>query len=87
MIDHASSISKTPAEATAGEPPCQQISSNAEELRSEATQSEVDSIRQKQLLSIIDLLRYAEAEILELHIETSAVLVGAAITDLAQDLE
>lgn len=43
--------------------------------------------RQQQLLSILDLLRYAEAEIAELGIETSAVLLGATITDVAKNLQ
>lgn len=40
----------------------------------------------KQLLSILHLLRYAEAEVSELGLETSAVLLEAAIADLAQNL-
>ncbi|MHC2432650.1 hypothetical protein ACVMB0_000025 [Bradyrhizobium sp. USDA 4451] len=43
--------------------------------------------RQKQLLSIIQLLHYAEAEILELELETSAVLLAAVITHLTQHLD
>ncbi len=49
-------------------------------------QSPVDT-RQKQLLSLIHLLRHAEVEILELDLETSAVLLGAAITDLTRHLD
>lgn len=42
--------------------------------------------RQKQLLSILDLLHYVEAEIAEMGIETSAALLGATIADVAQRL-
>ncbi|MCK1412426.1 hypothetical protein IVB55_05070 [Bradyrhizobium sp. CW4] len=49
--------------------------------------SMVEAQRQAQLLSILDLLRYAEAEIEELGIETSAALLGATIADVAQNLE
>lgn len=40
--------------------------------------------RQKQLLSILDLLHYAEAEVAEMGIETSAALLEATIADVAQ---
>ncbi|MCC8977855.1 hypothetical protein [Bradyrhizobium acaciae] len=40
--------------------------------------------RQQQLLSILDLLHYAEAEIAEMGIETSVALLEAAIADVAQ---
>ncbi|RXG86621.1 hypothetical protein [Bradyrhizobium zhanjiangense] len=49
--------------------------------------SVVNSRRQTQLLSVLDLLCYAEAEIAELGIETSAALLGATIADVAQNLE
>lgn len=42
--------------------------------------------RQKQLLSILDLLHYVEAEIAEMGIETSAALLEATIADVAQRL-
>ncbi|MDA9481362.1 hypothetical protein XI07_04880 [Bradyrhizobium sp. CCBAU 11445] len=51
-----------------------------------ASQSAVGN-RQKQLLSVIHLLHHAEAEILELDLETPAVLLAAAITDLTQHLD
>ncbi|QQO23659.1 hypothetical protein JJB98_28945 [Bradyrhizobium diazoefficiens] len=40
--------------------------------------------RQKQLLSILDLLHYVEGEIAEIGIETSAALLEATIADVAQ---
>lgn len=40
--------------------------------------------RQTQLLSILDLLHYVEAEIAEIGIETSAALLEATIADVAQ---
>lgn len=42
--------------------------------------------RERQLISLIDLLRHAEAEILELNLKRSAVLLEAAIADLTQHL-
>ncbi|WP_439406491.1 hypothetical protein ACNJX9_34400 [Bradyrhizobium sp. DASA03076] len=43
--------------------------------------------RQKRLTSILNLLRYAEAEIAELDLEISAALLGAAIADIARQLD
>ncbi|SPP98232.1 protein of unknown function [Bradyrhizobium vignae] len=53
----------------------------------EDDQSVANGKRKEQLLSILNLLRYAEAEIAELHLDTSKVLLGAAIADVAQHLE
>ncbi|MGY4257849.1 CheY-like chemotaxis protein [Bradyrhizobium sp. USDA 4516] len=49
-------------------------------------QSMVSNPRQTQLLSILDLLRYAEAEVAELDIETSVALLAATIADITQHL-
>lgn len=46
-----------------------------------------DSQRREQLLSILDLLRYAEVEIAELDLGISTVLLGAAIADVAGNLK
>lgn len=53
----------------------------------DGNQPVTDNRRQKQLLSLLDLLRYAEAEIAELNLETSAVLLRATIAELAQNVE
>ncbi|WP_439360476.1 hypothetical protein [Bradyrhizobium sp. DASA03007] len=50
-------------------------------------QSVADGKRKQQLLFILSLLSYAEAEIAELNLETSAVLLEAAIADIFQHLE
>ncbi|WP_354112311.1 hypothetical protein [Bradyrhizobium sp. S3.12.5] len=42
--------------------------------------------RQKQILSILDLLHYAQGEISEMGIETSAALLEATIVDVAQSV-
>ncbi|MCA6120134.1 hypothetical protein J6524_35655 [Bradyrhizobium sp. WSM 1738] len=63
------------------------VSSFHERQFAEDIHSLADSERRKQLLSILDLLRYAEAEVRELDLETSAVLLAATITDVAQNLE
>lgn len=51
------------------------------------TQSVVGEKRKKQLLSVVNLLNYAENEILDLNLETSAVLLEATIADLVQNLD
>ncbi|WP_143270748.1 hypothetical protein [Bradyrhizobium brasilense] len=53
----------------------------------EDDQPVANGTRKEQLLSILNLLRYAEAETAELNLETSKVLLGAAIADVAQHLE
>ncbi|UVO30481.1 hypothetical protein [Bradyrhizobium arachidis] len=71
----------------AGVPNRQIARGNKGKLNADDGQDMVDGTRKTQLLSILDLLRYAEAEVSELELETSAVLLGAAITDLAQNLK
>lgn len=86
MVDEASTKGRTLA--TAGEFPDRLT---ARERKGRFTgvnnQLAVDGQRQKQLLSVLDLLRYLETEISELELETSAVLLGAAIADVAQKLK
>ncbi|MCK1396787.1 hypothetical protein IVB45_05780 [Bradyrhizobium sp. 4] len=57
------------------------------ELTAQGAQFTAPRTRQTLLLSVIGLLRYAEAEVLELKLETSAVLLGATIAELEQNLE
>lgn len=77
-----------PARSTAGEVLYLEIArSRKEECAADDTASTVDCKRQKRLLSVLDLLQYAEAEITELDLETSAVLLEATIADLVQHLE
>ncbi|WP_028351638.1 hypothetical protein [Bradyrhizobium murdochi] len=74
---------RTPAQATISDFLRQVV----RDSKLESAAQSVIGERQKQLLIIINLLRYAEAEILELNLEISAVLLGAAITDLTQQLD
>ncbi|WGS19165.1 MULTISPECIES: hypothetical protein [unclassified Bradyrhizobium] len=58
-------------------------------VRDRKPESAADAVdkRREQLMVIIDLIRYAEVEVLELNLETSAVLLEAAITDLTRFLD
>lgn len=56
----------------------------ARNMGQDANQCVPRTQRQKQLLSILDLLHYVEAEIAEIGIETSAALLEATIADVAQ---
>ncbi|WP_456815565.1 hypothetical protein [Bradyrhizobium sp. USDA 4508] len=78
----------TPAEAVLDAFPYRQVARASKEKPSaEGPQPVTSGNRQKQLLNIIDMLRYAEKEVLGLKIETSAVLLTATIADLLQNLE
>lgn len=88
MIDDASSISlKSRAQATANEFLHRKFVRDKGKLVADNDQHVVHPRRQKQLLGILDLLRYAEAEISKLELETSVVLLGATIADVAQNLK
>lgn len=89
MSDNASSIFLKPsAQGMPGEFQYRQIvRGNKGAFAADDNQYSVDGKRQKQLMGILDLLRYAEAEISELDLETSAVLLGAAIADLARNFK
>ncbi|MHB0773888.1 PleD family two-component system response regulator [Bradyrhizobium sp. 1.29L] len=82
VIDDTSSIHQ----ATAGASPCRN-KSDKRVIAAEDAPSLVGRKEKKQLEGILHLLRYVEAEIIQLHLETSAVLLGASIADLAQNLE
>ncbi|RZN06369.1 hypothetical protein CWO91_29415 [Bradyrhizobium genosp. SA-3] len=59
----------------------------ASKLAAESHRHVFDFKRQKQLRSILNLLRYAETEIAELNLDTSAILLEAIVVDLARNLE
>lgn len=88
MIDDAPSISlKSHAQATASEVLYRKLVRDKGKLVANNNQHVIHRRRQKQLLGILDLLRYAEAEISKLELETSVVLLGATIADVAQNLK
>lgn len=84
MID--TPFTETPALATAGETPYRQFAADYKEGLADA-QPTNDDKRTTRLLSVVNLLRYVEVEIVELKLETSAVLLEAMIVDLAQSLD
>ncbi|MCK1516070.1 hypothetical protein IVB22_26640 [Bradyrhizobium sp. 190] len=88
MVNDVACLSlKAPTKPTAGELPYRLKARRDKGLFAEDNHSVAHAKRRKQLLSIIDLLRNAEAEMAELDLETSAMLLGAAMADVAQHLE
>lgn len=89
MVDKSSSnLFNSSAQARAGEFPHRQITRGSKEgLAAGDNRYVLDGKRQMQLLSILDLLRYAEGALSELDLETSAVLMKATIADVARNLE
>ncbi|WP_036051470.1 hypothetical protein [Bradyrhizobium sp. Tv2a-2] len=56
-------------------------------LAAECNQYPSTPKRNKLLLSITQLLRYAQAEIAELDLEISGILLEATIADIARELD
>ncbi|MGY4353206.1 hypothetical protein ACVWXM_009723 [Bradyrhizobium sp. GM7.3] len=90
MSDDTSSVFLKPrAQATPGEFQHRHIvrGNNGEFAAADDNQYSVDGKRQMKLMGLLELLRYAEAEITELDLETSAVLLAATIADVAQNFD
>ncbi|MCK1691088.1 hypothetical protein [Bradyrhizobium sp. 145] len=88
VIDSHSHGHQITIEARANSLPNRQISRDKAEKHADDGDQPIDisSEEQRQLLCIVELLRYAEAEVSALHFETPAVLLGAAIAELAERL-
>lgn len=82
-----SSLREATLRAGASECPCGATPRGDKKQFVHDDQSMTNGSRQKQLLSILDLLHYAEAEVAELGIETSSALLRATIADVDQHLE
>lgn len=61
--------------------------SSNDESAADDNHSLIDQKRYRRLVSTLELLRYAEAELAELNLETSTVLLRATIVDVAQNVE
>ncbi|QOZ23931.1 hypothetical protein [Bradyrhizobium sp. CCBAU 51753] len=88
IINDACSIFfNTPTQARLDDFPSRQTARGKKGGTAGDAESAVDVKRRRQLLSMLDLLRYAETEISKLGLETSSVLLGATIADVAENLE
>lgn len=56
-------------------------------VRNRADTDDALARARRRTLSLLNLLKYAETEAVEQELETTAVLLGAAIADVAQQLE
>jgi hypothetical protein len=56
-------------------------------VRNRADTDDALARARRRTLSLLNLLKYAETEAVEQELQTTAVLLGAAIADVAQQLE
>ncbi|MBB4365274.1 hypothetical protein GGD65_006340 [Bradyrhizobium sp. CIR18] len=88
MVDNISSIFlKGTAKATPGEFHFRQSMRSKGAFAADDNEYGDASKRRRQLLNVLDLLRYAEDQISRLNLETSTVLLGATVADVARNLK
>ncbi|WP_456794026.1 hypothetical protein [Bradyrhizobium sp. USDA 4506] len=86
-INYASSISpKAHFGARVCKSSHRQSECSKREVAADDNRPLVDQQLHRKLVSTLQLLRYAEAELSELNLETSVVLLRAAIVDIAQNV-